>query len=73
VAYIVTGPAVVLPTPDGSERYLYRGALVPEGFADDGIEHALALGLIEELEVVGAEVVEAAPEEKAAPAATPKK
>jgi hypothetical protein len=44
--HIVTGPVAVLPTDDGSERYLYRGALVGEGFTDAGIKHATELGLI---------------------------
>lgn len=44
--YTVTGAAVVLPVEGGSERYLYRGAPVGEGFTAAGIKHALALGLI---------------------------
>ena len=47
--HIVTGAAVVLPTVDKSERYLYRGALVGEGFTAEGIKHALAVGLIEKV------------------------
>jgi hypothetical protein len=50
--HIVTGPAVVIPTDDGSERYLYRGALVGSGYTKAGIKHALELGLIEEVEEV---------------------
>lgn len=49
MAHIVTGAAVVLPTSDGSERYLYRGATVGDGFSDEGIKHALAVGLIEKV------------------------
>lgn len=44
--YVVTGAAVVLPTEGGSERYLYRGAPVGEGYTKDGIKHAVSLGLI---------------------------
>lgn len=44
--YVVSGAAVVLPTDGGSERYLYRGASVGEGFTDAGIKHALAMKLI---------------------------
>lgn len=45
--YIVTGAAVVLPTSGGSERYLYRGAVIADGYTESGIAHALSLGLIE--------------------------
>lgn len=44
--YVVTGAAVVLPTEDGSERYLYRGAPIGDGFTKEGIKHALSVGLI---------------------------
>ena len=44
--YTVTGAAVVLPVEGGSERYLYRGAPIGSGYTEDGIKHALALGLI---------------------------
>jgi hypothetical protein len=44
----VTGAAVVLRTKDKSERYLYRGAVVPDGvYAEDSIKHAISVGLIE--------------------------
>ncbi|WHP18832.1 hypothetical protein [Cellulomonas sp. ES6] len=46
--HVVTGAAVVLRTKDKAERYLYRGAVVPDGvFTDESIKHALAVGLIE--------------------------
>ncbi|GEM_PF-2738002 len=46
--YVVSGAAVVLRTKDKAERYLYRGAVVPDGvFTDESIKHALAVGLIE--------------------------
>ena len=44
--YVVKGSAVVLPIEGGTERYLYRGAPVGEGFTAAGIKHALKLGLI---------------------------
>ena len=47
--YVVKGAAVVLPVEGGSERYLYRGAHVGDGFTAPGIKHALALGLIEKV------------------------
>lgn len=50
--HIVTGPAVVLPTDDGSERYLYRGAIIGNGFTKAGLKHALELGLIDEVEEI---------------------
>lgn len=44
----VVGAAVVLRTKDKAERYLYRGAVVPDGvFTEDSIKHALSVGLIE--------------------------
>lgn len=47
--YVVTGAAVVLPTVDKSERYLYRNAPVDTAaFTPEGIEHALSIGLIAE-------------------------
>jgi hypothetical protein len=45
--YVVTGAAVVLPIEGGSERYLYRGALISTGYTEEGIKHALSVGLIE--------------------------
>ncbi|MFE9232048.1 hypothetical protein [Cellulosimicrobium funkei] len=46
----VTGAAVVLRTADKAERYLYRGAIVPDGaFTEDSIKHALSVGLIEKV------------------------
>lgn len=48
--YKVTGGAVVLKLKGGSERYLYRGDLVPrEGFEDDSLAHAIGLGLVSEI------------------------
>lgn len=46
--YIVTGPVAVVPTEDGSERYLYRGAIFGKGASEEGIKHLLSVGLIEE-------------------------
>ena len=46
--YTVTGAAVVLRTKDKAERYLYRGAVIPDGvYADESIKHALSVRLIE--------------------------
>ena len=47
----VTGAAAVLVTADGSERYLYRGAVVPAGFTDESIKHAISAGLVTREEV----------------------
>lgn len=44
--HVVTGAAVVLATQDGSERYLYRGASVGEGFTKESIKLAKDNGLI---------------------------
>lgn len=52
-AFKVTGAAVALPTVGGGLRYLYRSpvALPREGFTDAGLEHAVAVGLVELVEV----------------------
>lgn len=43
----VTAAAVVLPTVDGREQYLYKGAVVEsDAFTEEGLEHARAQGLI---------------------------
>jgi len=56
----VTGAAVVLPTVDGREAYHYKGAVLPaDGFTERGLEHALELGLIEEVDLEVVEDVEA--------------
>lgn len=49
----VKAAAVVLPTEDGSERYLYRsGAILPtRGYTVEGLKHAASLGLIEKAEL----------------------
>lgn len=62
--YVVTGAAVVLPLNGGSERYLYRGAPVGEGFTPEGVKHALSLGLIAKVKAPAAAEKSAA--EKAA-------
>lgn len=49
----VVGPAVVLATTDGSERYLYRGAVVArDGFTEKSIDHAIDNGLVAEVETL---------------------
>lgn len=48
--YAVTGAVAVIRTPDGSERYLYRGAQVDaSAFDKDSIKHLTGLGLISEV------------------------
>jgi multidrug efflux pump subunit AcrA (membrane-fusion protein) len=45
----VTAAAVVLPTVDGREQYLYKGAIIESaGFTEKGIKHARAQGLLGE-------------------------
>lgn len=51
--YEVTGAVAVIPTKDGSERYMYRGAPVSEdAFTAEGIKHVLSIGLISEVKAV---------------------
>jgi len=64
--YVVTGAVAVLPTEGGSERYLYRGAHLGEGYTDEGITHALSLGLIQKVKAPAKTAAEKAAEEKAA-------
>lgn len=69
MGYRVIGGAVVLPTKDGSERYLYTGAPVDEdAFTEAGIQHAVSVGLIAETDApASAEAVvlpEGAPTER---------
>lgn len=71
-AYTVVGAAVVLPTDGGSERYLYRGASVGEGFTDAGIKHALAMKLIVKVKVPTAAEKKAAEDAAADQAAADK-
>jgi hypothetical protein len=54
----VTAAAVVLPTVDGREQYLYKGVIVEsDAFTEKGIEHARAQGLIDDApEIVEDEV-----------------
>ncbi len=55
---IVTASAVVLPTADGREQYLYKGAVVDaDAFTEKGVEHARTQGLIDDApEVIEDEV-----------------
>lgn len=53
--YLVTAPAVVLGEGSGA-TYLYRGGIVPAGFAtEEQIKHHLAIKAIEELDLPEAE------------------
>jgi len=72
----VTGAAAVLRSPDGNERYFYRGAVVPEGIDTDSLKHAVTIGLVSRVEVVDpdaeAEAAAAAAKAKADAAAKAK-
>lgn len=49
--YVVKSTAVVIPTKDGSERYLYRGAPIDaDAFDEQGVQRLLEVGLIVEVE-----------------------
>lgn len=55
----VTAAAVVLRTKAGSSQYIYQGApLDADAFTEESVAHALAMGLIAEMEIAEAEVVE---------------
>jgi hypothetical protein len=46
---IVTAAVAVLPTTDGREQYLYKGAIVDsDAFTEKGLEHARVQGLIDD-------------------------
>jgi hypothetical protein len=46
---LVTGAVAVLPTADGREVYLYKGAIVEaDAFTEKGVEHARSMGLVDD-------------------------
>lgn len=52
-ALIVTGAVAVVALKDGSDRYLYRGAIIdPDLYAEKSVEHVVGLGLVTEIELV---------------------
>ncbi|MFG6401467.1 hypothetical protein [Microbacterium sp. P04] len=51
VKHRVTAPAIVARSSNGSEAYVYRGSLVPVTTLPSQVEHLLAMGLIEPVEV----------------------
>ena len=64
--YRVTGAAVVLGLRGGSERYLYRGAIVArDAYLAASIEHAVSVGLLVEVEPVEPAAVVVEPAEAA--------
>ena len=44
----VIGPVAVLPLKAGGERYVYRGTPVGEAFTEEGVAHAISVGLVGE-------------------------
>ena len=67
--YRVTGAAVVLALRGGSERYLYRGAIVArDAYLAASIDHAVSVGLLAEVEPVEPAVVVVEPVEPVEPA-----
>ena len=62
--YRVTGAAVVLALRGGSERYLYRGAIVArDAYLEASIDHAVSVGLLVVVEPVEPAAVVAEPAE----------
>ncbi len=50
---LVTGAVAVVALKDGSDRYLYRGAVLdPALYAEKSVEHVKGLGLVTETELV---------------------
>ncbi len=43
---VVSGPVAVLPLKSGGERYVFRGAPVGDEFTEDGVQHAISVGLV---------------------------
>lgn len=69
--HVVTGAAVVLQVRGGGERYLYRGAPVPENvYLAASVKHGVEVGLLteapDEVPEVDAEAEKAAAEKAAA-------
>lgn len=50
-AHRVVGSLAILRTKAGPDRYLYQGATLGDGFTDESIQHAISVGLVEEIEV----------------------
>lgn len=47
MSYHVSAPLVVAKQPNGSDLYLYQGAPVPDGLADDEVKRLEEGGFIE--------------------------
>ena len=52
----VVGPVAVVRTLDGSERYFYSGAIVPDGVDEASLKHVIAAGLVKKIEIAATEV-----------------
>lgn len=61
-ALSVTGAVAVIRLKDGSDRYLYKGAVVvPDLFDEKSLDHVKRLGLVGEVDLVEDTVVEDEP------------
>lgn len=49
MAHIVTAPLVIVNNTDGSHKYLYQGAVVPEFVSSDRLDELELDGFIEEV------------------------
>jgi len=46
MAYVVTAPLVISKFPNGSDRYLYQGAELPEDTKPEDVERFLKEGFV---------------------------
>lgn len=49
MSHIVTAPLVITKKPDGSDLYLYEGAVVPESVSDDEVKRLVAGGFVDKV------------------------
>ena len=49
MAHIVTAPLVIVKKEDGSDQYLYEGAVVPDFVEKDRLDYLVAAGLVDKV------------------------
>jgi predicted transcriptional regulator len=47
--HIVSAPLVITKKEDGSDLYLYEGAVLPDAVSDDEVKRLVGLGLVDRL------------------------
>lgn len=44
--HVVTGPMVIVPTPNGQQVYIYEGGVLPADLPDDEVDRLVESGLV---------------------------